>query len=202
VEIGRSVLRKVLFFLLVAIFLTAAREEGYPAEKNTPGGIPVFVGDVIMVPEAGAAIIYLVTEERDRYLPITIGHFEATAILRSLASVSTPRPMTHDLILHAISAMGGQVISVTITSLDEGTFKALLRIGLESGSEVSLDARPSDSIAIALRAGAGMYVSPFVMDQAGEPLKKESEGDDRDDPLTEEPGESFTPPKVFPETIL
>ncbi len=185
---------------IIVLIVLAALPLCASASEENPVDLSVFVGDVIMLPESGAALVVLVTEEKDRYLPVTIGQFEASAILRSLGNLDTPRPMTHDLLLRVIGDMGGQLISITVASLDQGTFKALIRIGLEDGSEITMDARPSDSIAIAVKAGAGIFVAPPVMEKAGRSVEgdEEEEGDLR----RERPDSPAPPPRIAPETIL
>lgn len=135
--------------------------------RDTGADLAVFVGNLVMIPESGSAVVFLVTDDQERYLPITIGQFEALAINRFMQSVAPPRPMTHELLLDAVRNLGGQIVSITVDSLEQGTFTALIRIGLEDGSETIIDARPSDSIALAVKAGAAIYVDPVVMDQAG-----------------------------------
>ena len=181
----------VVLIVLLALPLYAS------ASGENKANLSVFVGDVIMLPESGAALVVLVTEEKDQYLPVTIGQFEASAILRSLGNLDTPRPMTHDLLLQVIGDMGGQLISVTVASLDQGAFKAVIRIGLEDGSEITMDARPSDSIAIAVKAGAAIFVAPSVMEEAGRSV----EGDE-EDTRREQPEGPAPPPRIAPETIL
>lgn len=101
-----------------------------------------------------------------RLIPIWIGQNEATAILLALQDVETPRPMTHDLLLGVITSLGRTVERVEITRLDEGTFYAAL-ILRGDGAEVAVDARPSDSIALAVRARCPIFCSEAVLDEAG-----------------------------------
>lgn len=169
--------------------------------RGTGAGLAVFVGDLVMIPESGAAVVFLVTDDQERYLPITIGQFEALAINRFMLQVTTPRPMTHELLLDAVSSLGGQIVSITVDSFEEGTFKALIRVGLQDGSERTIDARPSDSIALAIKAGAAIYVDPAVMDQAGRTVGKyEDEEDARPGPDAPEAAPSLRRPGA--ETIL
>lgn len=103
-----------------------------------------------------------------RLLPIWIGHPEATAILLAIEGVETPRPMTHDLMLSLLGTLETLVDRVEITRVDEGTFYAAIVLRGEEFSRV-VDARPSDSIALAIRAGAPIYVADEVLDSAGVP---------------------------------
>lgn len=100
-----------------------------------------------------------------RALPIWIGHAEATAILLALQGIEPPRPMTHDLMKSAMEAIGFFVSRVEITRLDEGTFYAALMLRGED-REIAIDARPSDSIALAIRFGCPVYVAEDVFEEA------------------------------------
>lgn len=104
-------------------------------------------------------------QDMQRALPIWIGSAEATAILLSIQGMEAPRPMTHDLLKSVIEATGYTLGRVDITRLDGGTFYANLVLLGDEG-EVEIDARPSDSIALALRFGAPMYVSKLVFEEA------------------------------------
>jgi bifunctional DNase/RNase len=112
-----------------------------------------------------------------RLLPIWIGHPEATAILLALEGVETPRPMTHDLMLSLLGSLETLVERVEITRVDEGTFYAAIILRGEERSR-AVDARPSDSIALAIRAGAPIYVADEVLDSAGVPDESISEVDE------------------------
>ncbi|MHB8761475.1 MAG: bifunctional nuclease family protein [Coriobacteriia bacterium] len=100
-----------------------------------------------------------------RALPIWIGNSEATAILLAVQGIEPPRPMTHDLLKDAIETAGFTLARIEITRLDEGTFFATLVLRSDE-REVELDARPSDSVALALRFACPMYVSQRVFDEA------------------------------------
>lgn len=112
-----------------------------------------------------------------RLLPIWIGHPEATAILLALEGVDTPRPMTHDLVLSLLGSLETLIERVEITRVDEGTFYAAIILRGEELVRV-VDARPSDSIALAIRAGAPIYVADEVLDSAGVPDESVSEVDE------------------------
>jgi bifunctional DNase/RNase len=91
-------------------------------------------------------------------LPIWIGHYEAWAIGMELSGLSSKRPLTHDLLRSAIESLGGKILKVEITELVNQTFYAKIYVEL-NGSVKEIDARPSDSIALALKAGAKIYVA-------------------------------------------
>ncbi|PVG83961.1 hypothetical protein DDE18_06690 [Nocardioides gansuensis] len=109
----------------------------------------------------------------ERYLPIWIGAVEATAIAFAQQGVVPPRPLTHDLMRDVLEATGQTLSEVQITEVKDGVFYAALIFG--SGAEVS--ARPSDSIALALRTGSRIVVSEEVLDEAGlaVPVEQEDE---------------------------
>ena len=108
------------------------------------------------------AVVVLSDEEEKRSLPIWIGLFEAQAILLGLQGVKTPRPLTHDLMASLIHQLGGELEKIVITKIVDNTFYALLYIQVE-GNEVTVDARPSDGIALSLRMGAPIFASEEVL---------------------------------------
>ncbi|MCJ7577165.1 MAG: bifunctional nuclease family protein, partial [candidate division Zixibacteria bacterium] len=95
-------------------------------------------------------VVILSSSDSDRMLPIWIGHYEALAIAMELSGLSSKRPLTHDLLRSVIYALGGKVQKVEVTELINQTFYAKIYIEL-NGSVVQVDARPSDSIALALK---------------------------------------------------
>jgi bifunctional DNase/RNase len=101
----------------------------------------------------------------DRLLPIWIGHAEAMAILLRLQDIEPPRPMTHDLLYSTITSLGFVVERVEITRLEENTFYAAIILRGEE-QRVAVDARPSDSMALALRADSPIFVTPEVWESA------------------------------------
>jgi bifunctional DNase/RNase len=107
----------------------------------------------------------------ERYLPIWIGAVEATAIAFAQQGVVPPRPLTHDLLKDVLEATGNELTEVQITSVTDRVFYANLVFA--SGVEVS--ARPSDSIALALRTGTKIVVSDEVLDEAGLAVPAEQE---------------------------
>jgi uncharacterized protein len=116
-------------------------------------------------------IVLLREVSGDRYLPIWIGAVEATAIAFAQQGVVPPRPLTHDLIKDLLNATGQDLSEVRITEMKDGTFYAVLVFG--SGVEVS--ARPSDSIALALRTGSKIVCAEQVLDEAGLEVPDEQE---------------------------
>jgi bifunctional DNase/RNase len=116
-------------------------------------------------------IVLLREVSGERYLPIWIGAVEATAIAFAQQGVVPPRPLTHDLMKDLISATGNDLLEVRITEMRDGVFYAVLV--LESGVEVS--ARPSDSIALALRTGSKIVCDEGVLAEAGLAVPDEQE---------------------------
>jgi uncharacterized protein len=100
-----------------------------------------------------------------RVLPIWIGQPEATAILLAIEGVELPRPLTHDLLRDVIESLDAYIERIEITRVEEGTFYAALILRAEERS-IAVDARPSDSIALAVRTGAPVFVAADVMESA------------------------------------
>jgi hypothetical protein len=106
-------------------------------------------------------------EEDKLILPIWIGHFEAWAIAMELSGVASKRPLTHDLLKGTITDLGAKVEKIEITELKEQTFYAKIILA-HNGSELVIDARPSDSIALALKAKAPVYVEESLFQERPE----------------------------------
>ncbi|MFO7400582.1 MAG: bifunctional nuclease family protein [Actinomycetales bacterium] len=116
-------------------------------------------------------IVLLKERDGDRYLPIWIGMTEATAIALAQAEEPPPRPLTHDLFRDVLNALGVQLQTVNIVAIRDGIFFADLVFS--NGVEVS--ARPSDSIALALRTGAKIYAAEEVIQEAGVTMPSDQE---------------------------
>ena len=110
-------------------------------------------------------IVLLKTVEGNRFLPIWIGHPEAAAILMKLQNASTPRPMTHDLVTEILGQLNAEVVRITVTELRENTFFAQITVQ-QDGSEVEIDSRPSDAIALAIRSDAPIYAAESVIEES------------------------------------
>ncbi|MDP8911181.1 MAG: bifunctional nuclease family protein [Actinomycetota bacterium] len=110
-------------------------------------------------------IVLLKTAEGNRFLPIWIGHPEAAAILMKLQNASTPRPMTHDLVADILTQLDVQVTRITVTELRENTFFARITVQ-QNGSEIEIDSRPSDAIALAVRTDAPIYAADQVIEES------------------------------------
>lgn len=111
-------------------------------------------------------IIELQEKDGQRRFPILIGLGEAEAIRRRLQGIEVKRPLTHDLMANIISSLGGVLESITINDLNDHTFYARLDIMCSDGSEVGVDARPSDAIALGIANEVPIYVEEHVLEDA------------------------------------
>ena len=116
-------------------------------------------------PITNMPIIILRETEGERVLPIWVGVFEANAIALQIENVTTPRPMTHDLLKNVIADLRARIDKIVVSDLKENTFFALIYLSV-GGEVVAIDARPSDAIALALRARAPIFVEEKVIDHA------------------------------------
>jgi len=112
-------------------------------------------------------IVILRDKDGQKVLPIWGGIFEANAIALQIENISTPRPMTHDLLRNVIHDLKAEVKKIVVCDLQENTFYALIYLALNgNGDTVAIDARPSDAIALALRTRAPIFVEDTVIDHA------------------------------------
>ena len=112
-------------------------------------------------------VVILKESERDRYLPIWIGQSEANAIAMRLQGLSAERPLTHDLLVSVVAAVGASISRVVVTHVIEGTFHARVYVETPGGDETEVDSRTSDAIGVAVRTGSPIYVDERVLDEAG-----------------------------------
>jgi bifunctional DNase/RNase len=127
-------------------------------------------------------IVLLKTSEGNRFLPIWIGQPEAASILMKLQGQAAPRPLTHDLFTDMLGQLDAQVVRVCVTELRENTFYATITIR-QDGSELDIDSRPSDAIALAVRMDAPIFADDTVIEESA----IEFEGDDvNEDDLVDE----------------
>lgn len=127
--------------------------------------IEMFVAGLVLDPASNAPIVVLKDANGETCLPIWIGLAEATAIASSLKKVEVARPMTHDLLKDMIDELGGRVVKIIVTDLQENTFIANIEVVM--GDVVkTIDARPSDAIALAVRTDAQIMVAAKVLEQA------------------------------------
>jgi bifunctional DNase/RNase len=130
-------------------------------------------------PVSNMPIIILRDEDEKRSLPIWVGIFEANAIALELEKITTPRPMTHDLIKNILESVEAKVEKIVVNDLRDNTFFAMihLRLGEE---EITVDSRPSDAIALALRVGASIFVDEDVVRRAKTVEVAPKESDDQE----------------------
>ena len=114
---------------------------------------------------SSSPIVILKVEDENRYLPIWIGQPEARSILMKLQNQEFSRPLTHDLAVNLVAELGGSLERVSVTQLRDSTFFATLRVEIH-GRVVEVDSRPSDAIAIAVRAGAPIFAADTVIEEA------------------------------------
>jgi hypothetical protein len=110
-------------------------------------------------------IVLLKTAEGNKFLPIWIGHPEAAAILMKLQDASTPRPMTHDLLTEILGQLNARIVQIAVTELRDNTFYAQITLAV-NGAEIEVDSRPSDAIALAVRAGAPIFAADSVIEES------------------------------------
>ncbi|MDR3078131.1 MAG: bifunctional nuclease family protein [Planctomycetota bacterium] len=139
-----------------------------------PEWVECELGQLLMPDDlAGPHVLVLREKNGARRFMVYVGAFEALAVRRQVHGEIPPRPLTHDLMLTLLSTLGGELRRVAVSSLVEdeagnGIFHGLLVVGRDGG-ETMVDCRPSDAIALAVRAGCPIYVSREVLDKAGVP---------------------------------
>src|SRR6187399_1184775 len=127
--------------------------------------IEMTIKGLMVDPITNTPIVILKDKQGERVLPIWVGIFEANAIALQIENIATPRPMTHDLLRNIITDLDGQVDRVVVSELKDNTFYARIHLTVR-GERVSIDARPSDAIALALRTRSPILVEEAVIDNA------------------------------------
>ena len=127
--------------------------------------IEMSIKGLMVDPISNMPIVILRDKEGAKTLPIWVGMFEANAIALQIENISTPRPMTHDLLRNVIHDLKASVQKIVVCDLQDSTFYALIYLTL-NGEVVAIDARPSDAIALALRTRAPIFVEETVIDNA------------------------------------
>ena len=140
-------------------------------------------------------VVILKETDRDRYLPIWIGPWEASAIAMRLQGLTPERPLTHDLFASALEAVDAKVQRVIISDLADETFHARLFVERE-GKVAEIDARPSDALALAVRVGAPIFAVPSVLDLAGLGADGGLGEDGDEGGLLESTGENVVDPRL------
>ena len=133
--------------------------------SNPNEELQVEIKGLMLDPSSNVPIVILRDIRSQLFLPIWIGVFEANAIALRLEGVDPPRPMTHDLLRSVVEELGGEVEKIVISDLKESTFFARIHVRNQDRS-LSIDARPSDAIALALRTSSPIFVLQSVLDRA------------------------------------
>jgi len=142
------------------------------------------VGVRVEMPSSQPVLVLREAEGRRRVMTIYIGGPEATAIHTALEGVKPPRPLTHDLSVLLLEAVGTSLERVTITEIRSETFFADLTLRGPAGAE-TVSGRPSDAVALALRAGAGIYVANDLLDEVGREISDESPAEEEESVVDE-----------------
>ena len=129
--------------------------------------IEMSIKGLMVDPVTNTPIVILRDKDGQKVLPIWVGIFEANAIALQIENIATPRPMTHDLLRNVIHDLKAEVEKIVVCDLQENTFYALIYLGLNGGT-VAIDARPSDAIALALRAKCRIRVTEDVLARASD----------------------------------
>ncbi|MGZ5442846.1 MAG: bifunctional nuclease family protein [Thermoanaerobaculia bacterium] len=143
--------------------------------------IAMSIKGLMLDPVSNSPIVVLKDDDEKFFLPIWVGIFEANAIALQLENITTPRPMTHDLLRNMIAELNARVIRIVINDLRDSTFFAQIRLAVGAGTDRTLevDARPSDAIALALRTEAPIFVAQSVLDQAQTISPEEGDSDEK-----------------------
>ena len=143
------------------------------------------VSGLTVDPFTNTPIVLLRDLDEKEVVPIWIGAFEASAIATKLEKVQLSRPMTHDLMKNLLDTLSVKVIKIEVTDLRDNTFYAIIHLDMD-GTHLAIDARPSDSIALALRANAPIYVNEGVIEKSRKiDLRQQKEGGEVLDELLE-----------------
>lgn len=145
--------------------------------------IEVKVGALIMDPNSNTPIVVLKGTHSEAILPIWVGAYEANAIALEIEKIVPQRPMTHDLLRNVITEMNCQIEKIVVSDLIDNTFYAVIEIKDAEGKLISLDARPSDAIALALRADCPIFVANKVLDISNAATSIQSQFDDSSEDL-------------------
>lgn len=139
--------------------------------------IEVKIRALMMDPNSGTPIIILKDVNSETMLPIWVGAYEANAIALEIEKIAPPRPMTHDLLRNLIVELGLKVDRVVVTSLRDNTFYAVIEMTGENGEAMRLDSRPSDAIALALRADCPIFVDLEVIQASRNTIATDEESE-------------------------
>ncbi|MEE4637154.1 MAG: bifunctional nuclease domain-containing protein [Wenzhouxiangella sp.] len=159
----RTVYRAILIIFALWLAPSAAADEPRRLAVPSEALIAVELATVGMVPMSGAPVVLLREPDSGSVVPIFIGPTEARAIIAAQRAIEMPRPMTHDLGVSLIAGLGGRLERVIVDELRDGTYFGALKITRDQGEPLLIDSRPSDALALAVRTGAAIFVSPDVL---------------------------------------
>ena len=148
--------------------------------------IEVKIRALMMDPNSGTPIIILKDVNSETMLPIWVGAYEANAIALEIEKIAPPRPMTHDLLRNLIIELGMKDERVVVTSLRDNTFYAVIELSSGNGDPMRLDSRPSDAIALALRADCPIFVDLEVIQASRNSIATDDETIEESTPGEEE----------------
>ena len=168
----------MVFLILVYGFGEALAKKPAPMAREAKELLRVKVHRLVIDPATGQPVVFLIDPREERVLPIWIGPFEANAINAVLQGSKPPRPLTHDLLETVIRKSEGKVQRIIITHSQDGIYYATMVIEKE-GSTLRMDARPSDSIVMALKFKAPIYVVQSLFKEMAVPLAERQETEDR-----------------------
>jgi uncharacterized protein len=147
--------------------------------------VEVKIRALMMDPNSGTPIVILKDIDSDTMLPIWVGAYEANAIALEIEKIAPQRPMTHDLLRNLITELGAVVDRVVVTELKDNTFYAVIEMHSQDGNLISMDSRPSDAIALALRADCPIFVETDVI-KASQTSSQEAEEESEEGTSSEE----------------
>ncbi|HUS59271.1 MAG TPA: bifunctional nuclease family protein [Planctomycetota bacterium] len=191
---------KLIYALVIAAITIAcacAEEQSEAPPEEEPQLIQAEVQGVLIEPESKRPVVLLTSLDGQSCLPIFVGQVEAAAIWRCLNKLDVGRPMTHDLLVSIINELGAAVSRIVVTEMKDGVYHSNIEI-TAGDKTLTLDSRPSDAIAVALRTGAKIYVDTKVMKEAG--LKPIQPALPNDKP-EKKPDEEGPPPENITEPI-
>jgi bifunctional DNase/RNase len=148
--------------------------------------IEVKIRALMMDPNSGTPIIILKDVNSETMLPIWVGAYEANAIALEIEKIAPPRPMTHDLLRNLIVELGLTVDRVVVTSLRDNTFYAVIEMSGADGEAMRLDSRPSDAIALALRADCPIFVDSEVIQASKNSVSEDEQAESESETGEEE----------------
>ena len=190
--------RVVRVDMQILVGLQFRQSRGRTSEDNNYM-LEMTVDSIRVSPMNYQRVVILKEKQSDRYLPIWIGPAEADAIAVKLQDLDVPRPLTHDLLSSIIESLGGTIDHILVNNLENDTFFAKITIQ-SNGESKEIDCRPSDAVALAVRAKVPIYANEEVMDKAGIHLDKETGKPLGQETISESPA-SGPPVEVKPEEL-